>query len=201
MTELQVLHEHCFDPHSRLIADIDFLVEIQIPKVLKWDVPKAWEHLHAETSNIDHIYINISRQFFDWFSTSHYCWRGLASFHYKEMVAYLAFLSRDFIHLPQPPHQTVPQCFYMFLVSTCHLPLLHRFFLPKNHQVVDQTLKQLPEFNADEAASRSRIKLGHESNSHGGLMMVTLPETNSEWKPLKIGRNPIGKDHIPTIHF
>ena len=63
VTELQVLHEHCFDPHSRLIGDINFLVEI--PKVLKWDVPKAWEHIHAETSNIEHIYINISRQFFD----------------------------------------------------------------------------------------------------------------------------------------
>ena len=27
----------------------------------------------------------------------------------------------------------------------------------------------------------------------------TLPETNSS--PLKMGRNPIGKDRIPTIHF
>ena len=29
--------------------------------------------------------------------------------------------------------------------------------------------------------------------------LTTLPETNSS--PLKIGRAPIGKDRIPTIHF
>ena len=32
-----------------------------------------------------------------------------------------------------------------------------------------------------------------------GQKRPTLPETNQ--KPLKIGRNPIGKDRIPTIHF
>ena len=42
----------------------------------------------------------------------------------------------------------------------------------------------------------------HAFGSHagGGLSSgVTLPETNGS--PLKIGRNPIGKDRIPTIHF
>jgi len=37
----------------------------------------------------------------------------------------------------------------------CRYPLdFFPFFISKKSQVVDQTLKQLPEFNADEAASR-----------------------------------------------
>ena len=31
------------------------------------------------------------------------------------------------------------------------------------------------------------------------IRKLTLPETNSS--PLKLGRNPKGKDHLPTIHF